>query len=242
MTPPLKERFEQNSKIARAIRGELDAAGVRAISLVGPAGSGKTSVIAGLLERLNPAMRVAVLVGNLAANRQVERLARCGPTTIPMVTDNLTALHVRQALDRLDLHQLDLLLIEADGNAISPVEFDLGHHLRACVFSVAGGDDKANVFPFLVADSDVILLTKVDLLPFVNFDVRVFSQDVQRLKPNLPILQLSVQTGLGMDAWLKWVELRCSTDLGGKSLPSPFGGTWTSAQSRGRKNDASAKT
>jgi hydrogenase nickel incorporation protein HypB len=208
-----QQRFEQNSQIARAIRCDLDAAGVKALSLVGPAGSGKTSVIEALVARLNPKVRATVIVGNLAAARQVERFARHGHRAVPLITDNLTAALVREALGQVDLDKLDLLIIEADGNAISPVEFDLGQHLRATVFSVAGGDDKATEFPFLVAGSDLVLLAKVDLLPFVTFDLQVFSQDIGRLKPNLPLLQLSVQSGKGMDELRQWVESRLPTRI-----------------------------
>ena len=125
---------------------------------------------------------------------------------MPLITDNLAAVHVRESLGQVDLQHLDLLLIEADGNALSPVEFDLGHHQRVSVFSVAGGDDKATEYPFLVAGSDLVLLTKTDLLPFVTFDLQVFSQDVKRLKPGLNIIQASAQSNQGIDAWVGWVQ------------------------------------
>jgi hydrogenase nickel incorporation protein HypB len=195
-----------NSQCARAGRAALDGAGVTAISLVGPAGSGKTSIIESVLARLNPRVRAAVIVGNLAADRQAERLARRGHQAIPIVTENLTAVQVRDALAHIDLGSLNLLFIEADGNAVNPAELDLGQHLRASVFSVAGGDDKATEFPFLVAGSDIVLLTKVDLLPFVSFDMRVFSGDISRLKSDLQLAEISVQSGQGMDRFGKWVE------------------------------------
>jgi len=202
----LNERFELNSQIAQANRKDFDAAGLKVISVVGPAGSGKTSAIEALLTRLDPKLRVAVMVGNLAAERQVSRITRHGYQAVPLITDNLTAVHVRETLGQLDLHDLDLLVIEADGNALSAVEFDLGHHLRVSVFSVAGGDDKATEYPFLVAGSDLVLLTKTDLLPFVTFDLHVFCQDVKRLKPGMEIIHASAQSNNGIEAWVRWVE------------------------------------
>ena len=181
--------------------------------MVGPAGSGKTSAIEALLTRLDPELRVAVMVGNLAADRQVSRITRHGYQAVPLITDNLTAVHVRETLGQLDLRDLDLLVIEADGNALSPVEFDLGHHLRVCVFSLAGGDDKATEYPFLVAGSDLVLLTKTDLLPFVTFDLQVFCQDVQRLKPGMDIICTSAQSNKGIEDWVGWVESRMCPEL-----------------------------
>ncbi len=148
----------------------------------------------------------------MAAERQVERLARHRCQAIALVTDNLAAINVRQALSHLNLNELDLLLIESDGNAHSPVEFDLGHHLRASVFSVAGGDDKATEYPFLIAGSDLVLLTKTDLLPSVKFDFKAFNQDVARVKPKTPIIQLSALSNQGVGQWVQWVESHLSHD------------------------------
>ncbi|MGA3065549.1 MAG: hydrogenase nickel incorporation protein HypB [Tepidisphaeraceae bacterium] len=210
MAPQYPTRFDLNSQIARANRATLDAAGVTAISLVGPAGSGKTTLIETLLTRLNPKLRMAAIVGDLAAERQVERMTRHGCRAIPLVTDNLAAINLREALGGLNLNELDLLLIESEDNAHSPVEFDLGHHLRASVFSVAGGDDKATEYPFLIARSDVVLLTKIDLLPSVKFDFKVFNQDVMRVKAKMPIIQLSLQSNQGIGQWVQWVEAHLS--------------------------------
>ena len=101
-TVTLNERFELNSRIALANRKDFDAAGLKVISLVGPAGSGKTSAIEALLTRLDPKLRVAVMVGNLAADRQVSRITRHGYQAVPLITDNLTAVHVRETLYQLD--------------------------------------------------------------------------------------------------------------------------------------------
>lgn len=209
----LKERFEMNHQIAKSNRKTFDAAGVTVISIVGPAGSGKTSAIEALLTRLNPKLRVAVLVGNLAAERQVSRITRHGYQAVPLVTDYVAAVHVRESLSQLDLQNLDLLLIEADGNAMSPIEFDLGHHQRVSVFSVAGGDDKATEYPFLVAGSDLVLLTKTDLLPFVTFDSEVFGQDVKRLKSNLKIIRISAHSNQGVVSWVSWVQTHLHQDV-----------------------------
>src|SRR5271154_7632688 len=106
-TVTLNERFELNNQIAQANRRDFDAAGLKVISVVGPAGSGKTSAIEALLTHLDPKVRVAVMVGNLAAERQVSRITRHGFQAVSLITDNLTAVHVRETLGQLDLHDLD---------------------------------------------------------------------------------------------------------------------------------------
>jgi hydrogenase nickel incorporation protein HypB len=203
-----KYRSELNERAARANRENFDAAGVTSFTVVGPAGSGKTSIIEGLLLRLAPPLRSAVIMANLAADRQISRIMRHGYQTVPIKADTLAASHIRDVLPQLNLPDLDMLFIEVDGNSVSPVEFDLGHHYRIGVFSAAGGDDKANEFPQLVAKSDLVLLTKIDLLPFVHFDSRVFAEDIARIKPDLPVLQLSVQSGEGFSQLREWIRAR----------------------------------
>lgn len=212
---PPNDRCDLNCRIARANREDFDAAGLKVLSMVGPAGSGKTTAIEALLMCLEPKIRVAVMVGGLAASRQVSRLTRHGYHAVPLITDQLTAAIVRDSLGRLDLNDLDLLVIEADGNAFSPIEVDLGHHMRVSVFSVAGGDDKATEHPFLVAASHLVLLTKADLLPFVTFDLRAFYQDVERAKPNMPIIQVSIESNQRVGQWVQWVESHLSPHTGG---------------------------
>jgi hydrogenase nickel incorporation protein HypB len=219
MTSIFQSRLDLNNQIARSNRANLTARGITAISLVGPAGSGKTSLIEALLPRVDPKLRAAAIIADLAAERQVERIARHGCLAVPIVTDNLAAIHVRDALSRLNLDKLDLLLIESEGNAHSPVEFDLGHHVRASVFSVAGCDDKATEYPFLIAGSDVVLITKIDLLPLVKFDPKVFTQNIFRVKPKLPMIHTSVQSNRGIEPWVDWVLSHLPSHAGDRSLP-----------------------
>ncbi len=156
---------------------------------------------------------MAVIMGNLAAERQICRITRHGYPAVPIRTDRLTAHHVREALPQLDIGRLDLLIIETDSNAHNRVDLDLGHHQRACVFSAAGGDEKATEYPFIVAACDLILLTKTDLLPYVTFDIQAFRQDVERLKPGLNIIYASAQRNQGIEAWVAWVESHLSSKV-----------------------------
>jgi len=205
-------------------RGEFDAAGVKVISFVGPAGSGKSSLIECVLLQIAPPVRAGLIVGNRAADRQTARFCRHGYPAVSVITENLEAHHVREALPKLNLAALDVLFIEANCNNLSPVEFDLGQHLRIGVFSAAGGDDQVHEFPFLVQESDLVLLTKIDLLPFVSFDLNVFHQNIRRLKPDLSLLPLSVHSGEGIPQLLGWIRSSLTNVEEGRSPQSlgPF--------------------
>ncbi len=222
MTPPLNEHFEANNQIARANRSDFGAAGTTVISIVGPAGSGKTSLIETIFLRIAPPVRAAVIVGNLAADRHISQFTRHGYPAVSVTTDHLEARHIREVLPSLNLAGLDLLLIEANGNTLGPVEFDLGQHLRVGVFSAAGGDDKVHEFPFLVQGADLVLLTKVDLLPFVSFDLNIFQQDIRRLNPDLPFLSLSMQSNQGITQLLQWIKSNLPSEITHRRGPRIF--------------------
>jgi hydrogenase nickel incorporation protein HypB len=150
-----------------------------------------------------------VLVGDLATQRDGDRLARWCDRVAQISTGqgcHLEAAQVRAALGRIDLEAVDLLLIENVGNLICPVGFDLGQAATVGVFSVTDGDDKAAKHPYLVEEADLLLLTKVDLLPYVPFDVEAFRRDVALLNPVVPVLEVSATTGVGLGAWLGWLE------------------------------------
>jgi len=207
MNPPtLTNSSDLEGQAAKANRHDFDAAGVTVIAVVGPAGSGKSSIIEELLLRMAPPLRIAVMMCDAAADRHITRITRYGYPAVAVNTKRASAVCVREALPKLDFSGLDLLLIEVDGNSIDSTEFDLGHHFCIGVFSSAGGDDKANDFPLLITSSDLILLTKLDLLPFVTFDLQAFTHDVNRIKPGVSILRVSVHSGKGIKEWLEWTE------------------------------------
>ena len=164
----LASQFRQNSQIALDNRHAFKLAATTVISLVGSAGSGKTSLIEAAV-RLAQNTSFGAIIGNLASQRDAERLQQLGLRAIPVITDNLTAEHVQEVLSECELNRCDVLFIESNGNSASPVEFDFGQALRVAVFSVAGGDDKAAANPRLVADADLVVLTKSDLLEMIDY-------------------------------------------------------------------------
>jgi hydrogenase nickel incorporation protein HypB len=197
-----------NDEVAAMNRQALHGAGIVSVDLVGAPGCGKTALLEATLQRLAGQVRMAVIVGDMATQRDADRMARHCQQVVQINTGkgcHLEAHHIRQAIARLDLSKIDLLFIENVGNLICPVGFDLGQDARIGIFSVSGGDDKAAKHPFIIVESTVLLLTKTDLLPHIPFDMELFRSDIRQLNPGVPVLSLSAISGEGMEAWLQWL-------------------------------------
>jgi hydrogenase nickel incorporation protein HypB len=200
-----------NDEVAAINRQRLREAGCFTVDLMGAPGCGKTTLIEQTLQRLAGRLRTGVIVGDLATQRDGDRMARYTEQVVQVNTGrgcHLEAHHVRQALSRLDLSRLDLLIIENVGNMICPVGFDLGQDLKVGMFCVSGGDDKAAKHPYLVRESDLLLLSKIDLLPHVRFDIERFREDVRELNPVAQMLELNLTAGDGIGPWVQWLTAR----------------------------------
>jgi hydrogenase nickel incorporation protein HypB len=195
-----------NEQIVGSTRQMLHRRGIKTISLVGPPRSGKTALLEWTGRRLANHARVGVLVGSPAAGQKSTRLGRQGVRAVPLPGGELDAPGVHKALSMLDLDRLELLLIEGSGEMQSNSQRHHGQDLCVSVFSVAEGPDQPNSFPHLIAAADVVLLTMIDLLPTTEFDLRVFLDNVSRLRADLPVIQASVFQRGGIDLWLRWLE------------------------------------
>ncbi|MFO0974228.1 MAG: hydrogenase nickel incorporation protein HypB [Phycisphaerae bacterium] len=203
----LRRVLEKNDRAADEVRELLSAHGVRAINLLGGAGCGKTALLERLLPILRPALRCGVLEGDLATTLDAERIAAIGVPVTQLLTEggcHLTAPHVRRALDSLPLDKRDLVISENVGNPICPANFDLGEHARLAALSVAEGADKPQKYPLLFKDAAGVVITKLDLLPHVSFDLHRVTLDLGRLNPAARLFLTSAERGHGLAGLAAW--------------------------------------
>jgi len=210
--PVVSRVLEANDRMAGENRRRLAAAGVRAVNLISSPGAGKTALLEASIPRLVPRVRVGVVVGDVATTRDAERVAALGVPAVQITTQSmggachLEAAAVRQALDRIDLSKLDLLVIENVGNLVCPAEFDVGEEAKVTLLSVTEGEDKPLKYPQAFRVAKLAVITKMDLVPHLRFDLEALRRNLRKVNPRLPVVELSAQTGEGMEGWLSWLR------------------------------------
>ena len=201
----------RNDRLAAHNRDEFARRGIFALNLVSSPGSGKTTLLCRTLEALKERRSLAVIEGDQHTSNDAERIRATGIAAYQVNTGrgcHLDADMVRHAMDHLDLGGGSGLFIENVGNLVCPAEFDLGESARVVVLSVTEGDDKPLKYAPLFASADVLLLNKIDLLPYVDFDRERCLAHARRVRPGLRVFELSARTGEGMEAWVGWLEAR----------------------------------
>jgi hydrogenase nickel incorporation protein HypB len=198
-----------NDEKARKNKSKLDKYGILTINIMSSPGAGKTSLILSTIKNLRKKVRIAVIEGDVASSVDAEKVNALGIPVIQINTAggcHLEAGMVEKALNDLPLKDTDLLFIENVGNLICPNAFALGEDKRVMIASLPEGDDKPYKYPAMFADTDVILLNKIDLQPYLDFNMDNFRKAVTGLNPDVTILPLSCKTGAGMAAWFAWLE------------------------------------
>jgi hydrogenase nickel incorporation protein HypB len=206
-----KNVLKQNDVVARALRDRFRAAGVFVVSLVSSPGSGKTAFLEKTLTQLRPNYRVAALVGDLATENDALRLARSQVPVKQITTGTLCHLEaamVHSALEEWDLNQLDFLFIENVGNLVCPSSYDLGEDVRIVLISVTEGEDKPLKYPTIFNSADVAIVTKVDLAAAVEFSWETAYNNIQAVRPGMPVFRLSAKTGEGIEEYLGFLATR----------------------------------
>ncbi len=205
--PIVENVLKLNDEIALQNRKLFEHAGVFVVDLIGAPGAGKTALLELTLRQLKAIVTIGVIVGDPATCRDGDRLAKHSEHIVQINTGSgchLDANQVRHAMDRIDLAALDILIIENVGNLICPVSFNLGQDCKVGMFSVSEGDDKAAKHPNLVVSADLLILNKIDLFPYIPFDLERFRQDVTHLNRTAPLLEISVARNQA-NAWLEWL-------------------------------------
>jgi hydrogenase nickel incorporation protein HypB len=201
----------KNDRLAQLNRDWLRQRGVLAINLMSSPGAGKTSLLERTAKDLEGRMAISVIEGDQAAMLDAERIRDAGSQAVQINTGagcHLDAEMVAEGLRLLDPPSGSVVMIENVGNLVCPALFDLGEQARVVLAAVTEGDDKPLKYPHMFRRADLVLVTKTDLLPYVNFDSRRHAADVKKIAPEALMLHLSATTGAGMDQWYAWLRRR----------------------------------
>ena len=198
-----------NTEKAGINRKLLDSHHILMVNIMSSPGSGKTSVILRTIDRLRDSYRIAVIEGDVASSIDADKIAQQNIPAIQINTAggcHLDAQMISKALDTLDLDRIDLIFLENVGNLVCTADFDLGAHKNAVILSIPEGDDKPRKYPVAFVEADVILVNKIDVLPYFDFKLDTFPGIINGLNPSARVFPVSAKTGEGMDGWFSWIE------------------------------------
>ncbi len=206
----MRHLLEENQNQALHNRNHFCRNGVLALNLMSSPGSGKTTLLEATIEAIGHDLRIGVVVGDLETERDAQRIRARGVPAVQISTGqgcHLDAAMVHRAIEELDLSALDILFVENVGNLVCPASFDLGQCRNVTLLSVTEGDDKPAKYPIMFRAADLVVLSKSDLLPYLDdFDPGAAQAAVRALANDSPVLTLSARRGDGMENWLHWVQ------------------------------------
>jgi len=201
--------LEANQRIAQGNRRKFQEAGVKVLNLISSPGAGKTTLLEQTLSRVADDLAVGVVEGDIQTTEDAQRVAACGVRAVQIETKgacHLDGQMISQVLAAFELDKLDLLIVENVGNLVCPVEFDLGEDMKVAVLSVTEGDDKPSKYPQLFQEAGVLIVNKIDLLPYIDCDLERIHRTCRRLNPSQKIFDLSCRTGEGLEDWVAWLK------------------------------------
>ncbi len=197
-----------NDLIARKNRRNFQEQKILTINLMSSPGAGKTTILERTIESLADSLKIAVIEGDLYTDQDAQRIEKKGVKVVQINTDgtcHLDAGMVDRAYQEIEYDGLQLLFIENVGNLVCPAEFDLGEELRVVVTSTTEGNDKITKYPLIFREAKVILLNKIDLLPYTDFSLETFEKDIQLINHDARIFMISGRTGQGIEEWTRWL-------------------------------------
>lgn len=206
----LEEKVLQaNDNIAQNLRNMFTNNQVKAINLISSPGAGKTTLLEQSIEQLANQYGIGVIEGDVLTTRDAERIAKLNVPVVQIETKgtcHLDAQMIAKAISQIPIDKIDLLMIENVGNLVCPSSFDLGENAKVVVLSIAEGSDKPAKYPQIFTKATACVLNKIDLLPYSNFDIEAFYQDIKRINPKLKVFELSATKGIGIESWLNWLK------------------------------------
>jgi len=207
--PVVEHILSANDRLAEQNRARLNAASVFAINIMASPGAGKTSTILRTIEALSARLRIGVVEGDTApVTLDADKVIASGRPAVQVNTGggcHLDAVMLANALPQLPLDELDVIIVENVGNLICPAAFRLGTHANVLIASVPEGDDKPYKYPGIYRGIDALIVNKVDLLPYVEFNMDYFRRGVEMLNPGVVTFPISCRTGEGLETWTNWV-------------------------------------
>ncbi len=219
-----RDILAKNNDYAGQNRRYFSAHGIFALNLVSSPGSGKTTLLVKTIAALNGALTLAVIEGDQQTDNDAARIRAAGAPALQINTGkgcHLDAHMVGQAMQRLGLKEDSLLLIENVGNLVCPAGFDLGEAHKVVIFSVTEGEDKPLKYPDMFRAADLMLLSKCDLLPHLEFDADLAVENARRVNPHIAVIRVSASSGAGMAEWLEWINAGCRDTVAAKRQAIP---------------------
>ena len=204
-----KNIYEDNKKVAEETRGFLRENGAFMVNVMSSPGSGKTTTLVSTVKALKEEMNIGVIEADVDSDVDAKTVQEAGARAVQMHTDGLChidATMARAGVDALEVSDLDLVFLENIGNLICPVGYDTGAMKNIAILSVPEGDDKPLKYPMIFAKVDALLISKMDVMPYFDFDMEALKERVYHLNKDIEIFPLSAKTGEGMDAWTNWIR------------------------------------
>jgi hydrogenase nickel incorporation protein HypB len=212
----MKNILDRNQNRADEVRNLLVSKKVLMVNIISSPGAGKTTLLERTCEELGAKFRIGVIEGDITTDRDAQRLKKYN---IPIVVINteggchLDSNSISKVLDSFDLDNLDVLFVENVGNLICPSQWDLGEAFKLAIVSTAEGDDKPAKYPLLFREAVAVLLNKIDLIPYTNFNFKSFSSDLKKINGKIPLFEISCTRGDGLTEWYEWITDKITTKM-----------------------------
>lgn len=204
-----KNILSTNEEYAVSIRNFLKQKNILALNLLSSPGAGKTTLLEKTLEKVKNKLKCTVIEGDLNTSIDKERISNLGINSYQINTGrgcHLNAKMISEAINNLKLDGLDILFIENVGNLVCPASFDLGEDYKIVILSTPEGDEKPLKYPIIFREADVLIINKIDLLPYTSFSMKKLKKNINQINPNLETFYTSCTKGQGIDGWIKWLE------------------------------------
>lgn len=206
--------MEANDRIAQQNRDLFNENGLLVINLMSSPGAGKTSLLEKSIDALKGDLRIAIIEGDIQSSQDSERIAKKGVPVVQINTGGACHLDgnmIRDTFGEFNFREIDLLVVENVGNLVCPAEFRVGEDFKVMILSVTEGDDKPTKYPLMFRESKVLLINKVDLLPYVDCSLEKLNEDSLKINPDLTIFRISCKTGEGLEDWYNWLRKQVKT-------------------------------